>query len=285
MKVAVIGAGSMGTWFARLMKKLGEVTVSDINRSTAESVARELNISASTLEKAVMKADVVLIAVPVSETPGMVKKVSGIVKKNPLIMDISSVKSEVVDTMKNMNVRAELASIHPLFGPGATTVDGKDFISVPVKTGKRYRGFIKFLRDNGARITETNADEHDRVMSIIQSLTHFTIMAYIASMGSCKDFKKIGRMKTPLFTELRELAKCMLSANPEVYGEIQVHNIYSRMVRSRFLEACRAMDLAFSSGDSRCASDFMNNAKKLFSEKELKRSYTNLYRRFEGEKE
>ncbi|MEM2875132.1 MAG: prephenate dehydrogenase/arogenate dehydrogenase family protein [Candidatus Hadarchaeales archaeon] len=284
MKITIIGAGTMGSWFANLLKEEGKVTLCDIERKIADDAASRLGVSSAPQHEAVRSADIILVAVPISETPRVVRSALGFMKTGALLVDISSVKSEVVEVMKEFKGRIELASVHPLFGPGATTLRGKDVISVPVKTGRWYRWLKQFMVKNGATFTEMDAEEHDRLMSVIQSLTHFTLISYLASASTLKEYCKTGKIRTPIFEELRELAKCLLRGDLKMYGEIQVHNRYSRIIRSHFIEACRSLDLAFSSGDFRSTPEFLKRAMKMFDRSELEKSYRELYRRFEGRK-
>lgn len=284
MRITIIGAGAMGTWFANLLRDSGRITLCDIDQKIAKRAASRLGVSHARQNEAVGAADVILVAVPISETPNVVRSALGLMKRGALLFDISSVKGEVVEVMRGFGGRVELASIHPLFGPGATTLSGKDIISVPVKTGQKYKWLKHFLLERGARVTEMEAEEHDRLMSVIQSLTHFTLLSYLASASSLKEYGKTGKLRTPIFEELRELAKCLLHGDLRMYGEIQVHNRYSRIIRSHFIEACRSLDLAFSSGDFRSTPELLENAKRMFEPGELEKSYKRLYERFEGGK-
>ena len=78
------------------------------------------------------------------------------------------------------------------------------------------------------------------------------------------------------------LAKAVLAGNAEVYGELQVHNRYARIVRSSMLEACRSLDIAFSAGDAKSAKMIFNEALAPFGAEEAKRAYQELYKKFEG---
>ncbi|HID60342.1 MAG TPA: prephenate dehydrogenase/arogenate dehydrogenase family protein [Hadesarchaea archaeon] len=283
MKVAIIGAGAMGRWFADFAKKnLGEVVVADINTATANKVASELGITAKPVEGAVVEAEIILVCVPISKTPEVVKSVAERAQKGALVADAASVKSEAVETMQNLKVDVELVSIHPLFGPGVREIRGKDFVVVPVKPGKRYAKLKGLLTELGASVTEMDAEKHDRVMAVIQCMTHFILLAYLHSLKSLKGFKFARKLRTPMFARLMELAKSVLAGNPELYGELQVHNRYARMVRSCLLEACRSLDVAFSAGNSKSAKVIFRGALLPFGTDEIKRAYEELYKQFEG---
>ena len=240
MKVAIIGAGAMGKWLANFAKQnLGEVTVADVNSARAKEVASELGASAKPIKEAAAQAEILLISVPISKTPETVCSLAEVAPKGALLADIASVKSEVVEVMRKIKSNIELVSVHPLFGPGAVSVAGKDIVVVPVKPGKRYLELKKRLVELGARVTEMDAEQHDRLMAIIQCMTHFVLLAYLTAIKSMKGLKYTKEIRTPMFATLMNLAKAVLAGNPEVYGELQVHNRYARIVRSSMMEACR----------------------------------------------
>jgi len=283
VRVAVIGAGAMGKWLANFAKQnLGEVTVADINSTRAEDVASELGASAKPIKEAAAQAELLLIAVPISKTPETVKSLAEIAPKNALLADVASVKSDVVDVMRKIKTNIELVSVHPLFGPGAVSIAGKDIVVVPVKPGKRYLELKKRLVELGARVTEMDAEQHDRLMAIIQCMTHFVLLAYLTAIKSMKELKLAKEIRTPMFAALTSLAKAVLAGNPELYGELQVHNRYAKIVRSSMLEACRSLDIAFSAGDAKSAKTIFKEALAPFGAEEAKQAYQELYKKFDG---
>ena len=287
MKIAIIGAGAMGKWFSSFAKQnLGEVTIADINVAKAKKVAKEIGVKiAETFEKAVAKADIAIIAVPIAKTPEVVKSLAEKMRADSLLMDVASAKSDVVDTMKELDpdIKLELVSIHPLFGPGATTIKGKDFAAVPVKPGKRYTQFKNRLTKLGARVTEMEAEEHDKVMAISQCLTHFVLLSYLSALRTMKEMKLAEKLRTPMFNALLELAKVVLAGNPNLYGEVQVSNKYAQLTRSLLMEACRSLDVAFAARDVKATREIFNEALATWGETEAQAAYTRLYERFEGE--
>jgi prephenate dehydrogenase len=285
VKVAVIGAGAMGQWLAGFAKQnLDEVVVADVSATKAEQVAKELGISSKSAAEAAAEAELVLVAVPISKTPEVIKLLAGQVQRGALLSDIASVKSDVVEVMKTIEAKVELVSLHPLFGPGATSVKGKDFVAVPVKPGRRYAAFKNRLIELGARVTEMEAEEHDRLMAITQCMTHFVLLAYLDALKLMKGLKQAEKLRTPMFATLIDLAKSVLAGNPELYGELQVRNRYARVVRSSLLEACRSLDVAFSAGDAKSVRAIFKEALAPWGSAEAKNAYKRIYELFEEDK-
>lgn len=282
MKVAIVGAGEMGRWLAKFSKRLGEVTVSDISAAKADKVASELHIIAKPTTEAAEKADLILVAVPISKTPSVLMHVAKTAKKGALLADVTSVKADVVVAMKKIKTDIELVSLHPLFGPGASSIKDKDIVVVPVRPGKLYKNLKKVLKKSGARITEMDVDAHDRMMAIIQCMSHFVLLAYIQSMKSIKGLKQVDKIRTPIFSALMNLAKAVLTGNPDLYGELQVHNKYAKLVRRSMMEACRSLDAAFSAGEAKTVKYIFQEGISQFGQDEVKRAYDKLYKQFEG---
>ncbi|MEM3422052.1 MAG: prephenate dehydrogenase/arogenate dehydrogenase family protein [Candidatus Hadarchaeum sp.] len=282
MKTAVIGAGEMGKWLAKFSKRLGEVVVSDVNRLKARKLAAELKVKAALARNAAAEADIIFIAVPISATPKVLLEVAGEAKSGALIADVASVKLEVVKTMERIEKDVELVSIHPLFGPGASSLKNKDVVAIPVRPGKRYRKLKELLRSDGARVIEMDAELHDRTMAVVQCLSHFILLSYVQALRALNGGKISRRMRTPMFSALVELAKAASAGKPELYLEIQQQNKYSELVRQSAIEAFHSLNALLARGDLKAVRTIVGKAVALFGRNEVKRAYADLYRRFEG---
>lgn len=284
MKVALVGAGVMGRWFAGFAKRnRWDVVVVDIDIAKAKRVARELDVEfAKTDAEAVAGAQVAIVAVPIAKTAQVIREVSEHMQKGALLMDIASAKAEIVDTMRKLDVPLELVSIHPLFGPGATSIKGKCVVSIPVKPGKRYTRFKRRLIKRGAQVIEMDADEHDRLMAVTQCLTHFVLISYMSALRSMRGLERAKKLRTPLSAMLFDLGKATLAGNPELYGEVQVLNKYASVARSNLMEACRSLDLAFQARDIKAARQVFEEALSVLGPAAVKEAYKRLYENFEG---
>jgi len=282
VKVAIIGTGAMGRWLVDFAKQnLGEVVLADAIAAKAERVATEFGVNFRSVPEAAAEAELVLVAVPISKTPDVIKSLAGQVQRGTLLADVSSVKSDVIEAMQTIEAKIELVSLHPLFGPGATSVKGKDFVAIPVKPGKRYAALKNRLLELGARVTEMGAEDHDRLMAIIQCMTHFVLLTYLNALTSMKELKRAEKFRTPMFATLLDLAKTVFAGNLELYGELQVHNKYARVVRSSLLEACRSLDVAFSAGDVKSLNASFKEALAPWKSAEVKNAYKRMYELFE----
>ncbi len=284
MKVAVIGAGEMGKWLAKFSKRLGSVAVANRRPAKARRVAAELKIAVMPIREAAAWADIILVAVPISSTPAMLKELAEVAREGSLLVDVASVKTEAVNAMKKITADVELVSIHPLFGPGATSLRNKDVVVVPVRPGKRWRALKRAFAEDGARITEMDAEAHDRAMAIVQCMSHFVLLAYAHSLNSLGGVKQAAGLKTPISSALLNLAKAAMTGNADLYGELQVQNKYARVVRSSVMESIHVFDAAFSRGDVNAIRDAFVASQAQFGKGEAARAYKLLYEQFEGAK-
>ncbi len=89
-------------------------------RRKSRRAGEELNVESSSSNKEAVKgAEMILVSVPIKETPKVIEEIADSLEEDSLLFDIASVKEEVVDKMEEVELKSELVSIHPLFGPGA----------------------------------------------------------------------------------------------------------------------------------------------------------------------
>ncbi|MFN4133525.1 MAG: prephenate dehydrogenase/arogenate dehydrogenase family protein [Candidatus Hadarchaeales archaeon] len=279
MKIAVVGAGRMGRWLAAFAKSLGEVVVADAVPARSKGVAKELGVEWDKPSKAAAGADIVFVAVPIAKTPDVLDSMAKVMKKDALLTDISSVKKEVCEKMRRLD-GPELVSIHPLFGPGARTIAGKDVIVIPVRPGKRYFWLKRRLKTLGARVVEMDPETHDRVMSIVQCLTHFILLTHLSALLSMEKALKRD-VRTPFFHSLTELSKAMLSGSAELVGELQIENEHADFVREEVMKICRRLDEDFKMGRLDGVRKIFRMAERRFGKKSVENAYGNLYDVFE----
>ncbi len=280
MNIAIIGAGSMGKWFAKFCKDRGwKVTITDKNYDKASKVAEDLSVETSKNNKGAAKdSDIIIISVPIKNTPLVIREMEGILNDDSLLLDIASVKEAAVDTMKEIDVESELASIHPLFGPGAKNLEGLNIASVPVRPGEKYESFKKVFSDLGAQVIELDAEEHDKIMSVTQSLTHFILLTFLSALDSMSEQEKAKNLSTPMFQRLLNLSKAFLSEDPKVCGDIQTENRYAHMARSTTREACRSLDTALKVENIGVIEDIFEKAIKNIEPEEIESTYKELYK-------
>jgi prephenate dehydrogenase len=233
VKVGLIGGeGQMGRWFSRFFAGQGlEVLVADKDTPlTSQEVAR--------------LADVVVVSVPIPTVEQVIKEVAPHLSPHAALMDLTSVKSKPVSAMLK-HFAGEVVGAHPLFGPGADSLAGQTVVLCPGR-GEHWFAWLKELLEKaGAMVKVTTAAEHDRLMAVVQGLSHFVLIALEMSIKELGvPLKDLEAFATPTFNTLHRLARHLFSQDANLYACIQLQNPANR-VALRALEDAVADILYF----------------------------------------
>jgi len=229
-KVAVIGAGGMGAWFARFFKSRGNyVTVSDRDRRRARLLASRIGViwAPSNLE-AVKEGDIVVLAVPANAVSKVVNEILPVLRENSLLVEISAVKSPVMAALRLAEKqRVQVASIHPLFGPLARGLRGKKVIIINTGKQKRVSQTIRKLLSNASFLL-TDPRDHDKQTALTLALPHFLNMAFAMTISKW-NVAEVRRFAGRTF-DLQLLLAETVASEPETTADIQVMNKEFRSV-------------------------------------------------------
>jgi prephenate dehydrogenase len=223
-KVAVIGAGGMGSWFARFFKSREDsVTVSDRDPRRARLLASKIRVRwASSNVEAVRGSHIVVLATPANVVSNVINEILPALRKNVLLVDICAVKSAVMPALRAAEKRGvQVASIHPLFGPLASGLRGKKVVVVRTGRHKRDSSTLKHILEN-AHILSTNPEVHDKQTALTLALPHFLSMAFAMTMSK-RSFAEIRRFAGRTFNLQMLLAETVAS-EPETAADIQIMN-------------------------------------------------------------
>jgi prephenate dehydrogenase len=213
MKTGIIGGtGGMGRLFSEVFKKAGhEVLIA----------GRKTEI---TWEDAARLSDIVIISVPIRDTVSVIHEIAPLLGEHQLLADLTSLKISPVKAM--LTSKARVIGFHPMFGPTAGTIRGQTIVATPARCNEDDLRFFKDLFEGqGARVTITTPDEHDRMMAVIQGLTHFKAILLAGTM------RRLGISPadtesyiSPVYRIETGIAGRLLAQNPELYADILCMN-------------------------------------------------------------
>jgi prephenate dehydrogenase len=164
MKIAILGAGKMGTWFAKFFLEEGySVVVADRKKEKIEKLKTELSIQTADFADAAKNADWIIICVSIKATAAIVKKISLVLHPGQVVMDIASMKQEPLKIMHEQIKNATILGTHPVFGPGSGGVEHKAFILTPTTpTEEKFAtNFKHWLEERKARVFIMTPEKHD----------------------------------------------------------------------------------------------------------------------------
>ena len=226
-KIAIIGGyGKMGAWFAWLLKSEGHrVTIIGRDKDRLAAAAVELGVAATdSLDKAA-EADIVIISVPVDSFEAVCRDLGPSMRTGQKVFDLTSVKAKPVDLMHRHLGRARILGAHPVFGPGAASLHGQNFILTPTDATETNLAekVSQWLKHRGARVRITTPEEHDRLMAVSLGLAHFIAIVTADALVSLDMLTEMSGASGITYKALLTLVESVLSEDPALYASLQLN--------------------------------------------------------------
>ncbi len=206
------GTGGIGKWFASFFRGAG-YPVHVTGRSTGMPLAE--------LAK---RCPVVIVSVPIAATAETIRRVGPHLPEESLLMDFTSLKEEPVRDMLGATA-ADVVGCHPLFGPDCPSLVGQNVILCPGRGERWLRQIEGLFTKGGARVTVTTPAEHDRMMSLVQGLTHLeTILMGLTIRDAGVKASALDPFSTPVFRTRQAIIGKVFGASPELYAGLIARN-------------------------------------------------------------
>jgi prephenate dehydrogenase len=209
MKAGIIGGtGRMGKLFGPVFARAGyEVLLS----------GRKTELTNADLAR---QCDIVIVSVPIRDTVRIIGEIAPLLARNQLLCDLTSLKAGPVEAM--LQSKANVVGLHPMFGPTVSSLKGQTIIACPARVEPHLRErLLGIFRHEGARCTIATPEEHDRMMAVVQGLTHYVTLCMAESIrrlgvdiGATRDYT------SPVYQIEISLIGRLLSQDPELYADI-----------------------------------------------------------------
>ena len=156
--------------------------------------------------------------------------------------------------------KAEVIGLHPMFGPTVSSISGQTIVMCPARTADARLDQLKsiFLKE-GAICTITTPEEHDRMMAIVQGLTHFVTICLadtIRRLGV--DIQETEKFMSPVYQIELSLMGRLLSQDPAMYADILEQNPFVPEVLAACQSAAGELSDIVKRGDSGAFSAFFS---------------------------
>jgi prephenate dehydrogenase len=222
-RVALIGCGHIGGSLALALRAASRSThVIGYDKSTV-AAERALMLGlvdalAPSAAAAAAGADVVVLAVPIAAMPGVVVEVAATLAPDALVMDVGSLKADIVRAadaaLAAAGKRGRFVGAHPMAG---TASAGPDAAMAAL-----FRGRAAFLTPTadtapdalarakeiwhaaGARVVELDPVAHDRAVAALSHLPHVIAYALAGSLGA--DARLLTGLAGPSFADVTRVA-------------------------------------------------------------------------------
>ena len=244
--VAIVGVGLIGASFALAIRKAGfRGRILGVSSAAALEEARRrgaIDESAS-LEEAAARADLILLAQPISRILETLERLDYHLRAGSLVTDAGSTKGRIVACGRRAIKRAQFLGGHPMAGKekrGAAEADpelfrGRTWVLTPVEPGELQsaaaRELIAWIRAIGAAPLVLAPAEHDRVVAFTSHLPQLLSTALAAVLADCLERPEHLRASGPGLLDMTRLA----ASSFEIWRDILATN--SDAIREA-LDAC-----------------------------------------------
>lgn len=213
MKIAVIGTGKMGSWFAREFSRRNIVAVYDRDTKSMSQVEGAVLLRCLA-ELKTFNPELVLNCVSLRKTIDVFKDMEPHVSRDCILSDITSIKGEIPNYYQSSNFR--FASFHPMFGPQFANLEElKDENVILIQeSDRRAKEFLRnFFQDFHCRIFEYSFAEHDELMSYSLTLPFASSIVFSACLRK-------GNVPGTTFSRHTEIARKLFQEDSDLLSEV-----------------------------------------------------------------
>lgn len=182
MKILILGAGKMGSFFTDVLSFDHECAVYDVDaRKMRFLYNTQRFVSLDEIDS--FKPELVINAVTLKYTIDVFRQVIPHLTKDCIISDISSVKTGFKEYYESTGMR--YVSTHPMFGPTFANLGALSTENAIVINEGDYMGRIFFLdlyRRLGLNVHEYTFEEHDEAMAYSLSVPFVSTFVFSAVM-------------------------------------------------------------------------------------------------------
>jgi prephenate dehydrogenase len=288
MKVAIIGAGKMGVWFAKFFQSKGySILLADRKKEKISQLKKELRVSVTAdFKEAVNDADQVLICVSINAFEEVIKTISPAIHEGQVVMDICSIKETPVKVMHEYLQKATVLGTHPVFGPGSNGVKHKAYILTPTnsKEEKFATEFKKWLEQEEARVFIMSPKRHDELMSIVLGFPHFLGLVACETLLEQKDFSETKKVAGTTYKMLFTLAEATALETPDLYASLQTNLPELGIIEDLFMTKAKEWLHLIKSKDGEAIVKKMEHLKAKLKEadNDFAKSYEVMYKMLES---
>jgi len=287
MRIAIIGAGKMGVWFAKFFLEEGySVVVADRNKEKLSKLKSEIAVETADFVEAVQNADRVLICVSISAFEAVVKTIAPSVREDQVVMDICSIKDFPVKVMHKHIKHGLVLGTHPVFGPGSKSVKNKAFILTPTNAEEKEfaESFKKWLETKKAHVFMMLPKKHDELMSVVLGFPHFLGLVACDTLLEQADYPETRDVAGTTYRLLLTLAEVTALENPELFASLQLSLPQLEKIESSFIEKAHEWLNLIKQQDSAAIASKMEQlrAKLMKTSRDYARSYEIMYKMLEA---
>ena len=235
MNIAIIGVGLIGGSFAlALRREFGDLRVIGIDSDPAaidEAIRRGVIDESASLD-ATADCDLIMIAVPVRQTPAVLAGIAPQLKPSTVVTDVGSTKQDVISAGRTSlgNKISQFVPGHPIAGrehagvsaAASELFEGKNMVLTPIaeNTEESIERVRSLWRACGAKVVEMSAETHDAVFAAVSHLPHLLAFALVDELAARPNAKTLFSFAASGFRDFTRIA----GSSPEMWRDIALNN-------------------------------------------------------------
>ncbi len=287
MRIAVIGAGKMGVWFAKFfLAKDYDVVLADRKKAKLENLKDVLVDLTTNFQEAVSDADQIFLCVSIDAIEEVVKTISPVLREGQVIMDIASIKETPVKTMHEYIKNATVLGTHPVFGPGSHGLKNKAYVLTPTTPQEQAfaEKFKVWLEQEKANVFVMPPRKHDELMSVVLGLPHFIGLVACETLLEQKNLPETKKVAGTTYRMLFTLAEATALETPDLYTNLQANLPELGKIEDLFMVKAQEWVSLIKKKDSDAMIERMEQLKKKLKENDsdFTKSYDNMYKMLES---
>ncbi len=221
-KVVVIGGkGQLGKLFVDLFAR-SQYEVTTLEKDDWEN--SDVILSGASL---------VIVAVPIRLTSATIKKLDQL-DKHCILADVTSVKESPLNDMLTVH-SGPVVGLHPMFGPDVSGLIKQTIIACEGRNPEKYAWLLEQFNVWGATVYAVEASAHDKAMSMVQVMRHFSTIAYgYHLMEEGVDIAQLVDMSSPIYRLELIMVGRLFAQNPILYTDIIFNDPNNIQMMKRF---------------------------------------------------
>jgi len=210
----------MGGWLVRYFEDAGHrVAIAD---PKAPARGRE---TFPDVETAAARSDAVVFATPIRATAPLLRRAVG-VGSEALLFDILSVKAPIAPVLRaGAEAGRPVTSVHPMFGPSARTLSGRNLLIVSCGVPSADRAARALFAGSALSIAEVPLDRHDLLIAESLGLAHAVNLLFLSALATDPASPhELAVAASTTFHRQSSLARTVAAEGAELYLDIQSSN-------------------------------------------------------------
>jgi chorismate mutase/prephenate dehydrogenase len=221
------GNGSMGRYFRKWFSDAGyQVRILDRN-------------GWSNIGELCAGVHLAMISVPIEVTTDVIRLLSPHLPEDCILTDITSIKVSPMQAMLAAH-KGPVVGLHPLFGSSTSTMDKQIVVVTPGRDDDACQWLIDQFAAWGSIILRAGSEEHDNIMSIVQTVRHFATFAF--GQFLCKRRINLSRtleFSSPIYRLELGMVGRLFAQDASLYSEIIFASPERRRLLKEYIESLK----------------------------------------------